>query len=157
MVRRFLLPVAFEILRSNEIAGVVSFSDPLPRRTVTGETIFLGHVGTIYQASNGIYLGRGTARTLHLLPDCRVFSDRAAQKIRRGERGWRYAAAQLERFGARVRCRIVRARLTMAKGFASGANHDCPAIKAITSTLGRSVGQFVGPFLSHFHIQSHWM
>jgi hypothetical protein len=60
----------------------------------------MGHVGTIYQAHNGVYLGRGTARTLHLLPDGRVFSDRAAQKIRKGERGWRYAAAQLEAFGA---------------------------------------------------------
>ena len=37
---------------------------------------------------------------LHLLPDGRVFSDRAAQKIRNSERGWKYAAAQLEAFGA---------------------------------------------------------
>ncbi len=91
---------AFDILRSHEIAGVVSFSDPLPRRTAVGEVVFLGHIGTIYQASNGVYLGRGTARTLHILPDGRVFSDRAAQKIRKGERGWRYAAAQLEKWGA---------------------------------------------------------
>jgi len=97
----WFLARAFDILRSHQIAGVVSFSDPMPRRTASGETVLLGHCGTIYQAHNGIYLGRSTARTLHLLPDCRVFSDRAAQKIRKGECGWRYAAAQLEGFGAR--------------------------------------------------------
>ncbi len=58
-----------------------------------------GHTGNIYQSFDGLYLGRGTPRTFHLLPDGRVFSDRSAQKIRARERGWRYAAAQLESFG----------------------------------------------------------
>ena len=58
-----------------------------------------GHVGIIFQAFNGVYLGRATPRTLHLLPDGTVLSDRAIQKIRKGERGWRYAAAQLEDLG----------------------------------------------------------
>jgi len=111
----WFLARCFDVLRANEIAGVVSFSDPLPRKTLTGETILMGHVGTIYQASNGIYCGRGTARTLHLLPDCRVFSDRAAQKIRKGERGWRYAAAQLEAWGARPVPDCPEARLTWLK------------------------------------------
>jgi hypothetical protein len=96
----WFLARSFEILRKHTIVGVVSFSDPLRRRTASGEVIHMGHVGTIYQAHNGIYLGRGTARSLHLLPDGRVFSDRAAQKIRNSERGWKYAAAQLEAFGA---------------------------------------------------------
>jgi hypothetical protein len=92
----WFLARCFEILRLRGILGVVSFSDPLQRTAATGELIHTGHVGTIYQAHNGIYLGRGTSRTLHILPDGRVFSDRAAQKIRAGERGWKYAAAQLE-------------------------------------------------------------
>ena len=96
----FFLRRAFDLLKAHDILGVVSFSDPQPRRTAHGDTVHLGHVGTIYQAFNGCYLGRGTARTLRLLPDGRVFSDRAAQKIRAGERGWRYVAAQLEEFGA---------------------------------------------------------
>jgi hypothetical protein len=96
----WFLARSFEILRKHTIVGVVSFSDPLRRRTASGEVIHMGHVGTIYQAHNGIYLGRGTARSLHLLPDGRIFSDRAAQKIRNSERGWKYAAAQLEAFGA---------------------------------------------------------
>ena len=82
------------------VAGVVAFSDPLPRRDAAGRVLTPGHVGTIYQAHNGVYLGRGTVRTLRLLPDGRTFSARAASKIRRLERGWRYAAAQLEAAGA---------------------------------------------------------
>ena len=91
---------AFEILRKREIVGVVSFSDPMPRRNLDGDLVFRGHYGVIYQAFSGRYLGRGTARTLRLFPDGHVFSDRSAQKIRAGERGWRYAAAQLEKWGA---------------------------------------------------------
>jgi hypothetical protein len=36
-------------------------------------------------ASNGVYAGQVTARTVKLLPDGTVLHDRAAQKIRRGE------------------------------------------------------------------------
>ena len=61
----WFLARSFEILRKHAIVGVVSFSDPLQRRTESGEVIHMGHVGTIYQAHNGTYLGRGTARTLH--------------------------------------------------------------------------------------------
>jgi hypothetical protein len=48
------------------------------------------------ESSYVTFLSGGT----DLLPDGRVFSDRAAQKIRNSERGWKYAAAQLEAFGA---------------------------------------------------------
>jgi len=96
----WFLARCFEQLRGSGIAGVVSFSDPLPRVTSSGETVLPGHVGTIYQATNAVYLGRATARTIRILPDGRSFSDRAEQKIRKHEQGWRYAAAQLEAFGA---------------------------------------------------------
>jgi hypothetical protein len=56
--------------------------------------------GNFYQASNGVYLKRTTPRTLKLLPDGTVFSDRAASKIRGRERGWRYAANILVTHGA---------------------------------------------------------
>lgn len=96
----WFLARAFDILKRKGIAGVISFSDPMPRMNIAGDLVFHGHYGTIYQAKGGVYLGRGSARTLRLLPDGKVFSDRAAQKVRKGERGWRYAAAQLESFGA---------------------------------------------------------
>src|SRR5262245_32628487 len=90
----------FEELRREGLRGVVSFSDPVPRTTAAGAVVFAGHVGTIYQAHNALYLGRAKSSVLRLLPDGRVFSNRAAAKIRGRERGWRYAAAQLEAFGA---------------------------------------------------------
>jgi hypothetical protein len=67
---------------------------------MTGEIVHPGHIGTIYQAFNGVYLGRSSKRTLRLLPDGSVFSSRAMQKIRSQERGWRYASEVLRTFGA---------------------------------------------------------
>jgi hypothetical protein len=97
----WFLARCFEMLRAKAYRGVVSFSDPMPRYDLTRDRqVFAGHVGTIYQAHNAVYLGRATSRTLRLLPDGTVFSARAASKIRAGERGWRYAADTLERFGA---------------------------------------------------------
>ena len=90
----------FELLRRESLAGVVSFSDPVPRTSLTGEIVHPGHIGTIYQAFNGCYLGRGSRRTLMLLPDGSVLNARTVQKIRRIERGWKYAAGLLEKFGA---------------------------------------------------------
>ena len=96
----WMLARCFEFLRSSGISGVVSFSDPMPRATHQGKIVLPGHVGTIYAAHNGVYLGRGEARTLKILPDGRSFNHRAEQKIRRREQGWRYAAQQLEIHGA---------------------------------------------------------
>jgi hypothetical protein len=95
----WFLARCFELLRGR-VRGVVSFSDPFPRETADGRTVFGGHLGIIYQASNATYLGTGPRRTLRLLPDGRVFSNRAIQKIRAQERGWRYSAALLEAAGA---------------------------------------------------------
>lgn len=96
----WFLARAFEMLRRRGLVGVVSFSDPLPRTTADGRIVLPGHVGTIYQAHNGVYLGRGDGRTLKILPDGRSFNHRAEQKIRNMETGWRYAARQLELHGA---------------------------------------------------------
>lgn len=96
----FFVARCFELLRREGLIGVVSFSDPVKRTTVRGEVVFKGHAGNCYQALNAVFLGRGTARTLRLLPDGTVFSDRAAQKVRAGERGAEYAAKQLVAAGA---------------------------------------------------------
>lgn len=89
----------FELLRP-EFHGVLSFSDPSRRTNSQGEEVFGGHIGSIYQGHNAHYLGRSTARTLRLLPDGSVLSDRALQKIRARDRGWEYASAQLVQHGA---------------------------------------------------------
>ena len=112
----WFLARAFACLRAEDWRGVVSFSDPVPRRTAAGAVVFPGHLGVIYQATNAAYLGRGTARTLRLLPDGAVLSERAISKLRARaarltagqgdaavvarERGWRYAAELLEGHGA---------------------------------------------------------
>jgi hypothetical protein len=83
------------------LRGIVSFSDPVPRRAADGTQVMPGHVGVIYQASGGLYCGRSTAHTEALMPDGRIFPARAAQKIRAREQGHAYAQAQLVAYGAR--------------------------------------------------------
>ena len=85
------------------VRGVVSFSDPQPRH-VDGRLVMPGHVGTVYQALGATYTGRGTARTLTMLPDGSVLSDRSAQKVRAGEKGARAVVAQLVAMGAPELC-----------------------------------------------------
>jgi hypothetical protein len=84
------------------VRGVVTFADPVPR-SLGDRLLFPGHIGLIYQASNARYCGRATPRTLTLLPDGRVFSDRSAQKVRRNERGHEHVERSLVALGARPR------------------------------------------------------
>jgi hypothetical protein len=103
------------------VCGAVSFSDPVPRRTATGDLVFPGHIGTIHQASNAEYLGRTTPRRVLLLPDGRVLSERALSEVRGEERGHATTTASLStpaatlcfrrrRRGSRSRCRTARRR-----------------------------------------------
>ncbi|MCA9641049.1 MAG: hypothetical protein KC492_10155, partial [Myxococcales bacterium] len=78
-----------------EVRGVVSYSDPVPRRTLDGGLVLPGHVGTIYQGFNGAYLGRGSRRTLLLDRFGRTVNGRMLSKIRLGEQGIDYACRQL--------------------------------------------------------------
>lgn len=83
-----------------EVRAVLSYCDPMARTTACGEVTFAGHVGTIYKAGSAKQLGRSTRRTLKLLPDGRVASERALSKIRNDESGAGYALAQLIAAGA---------------------------------------------------------
>lgn len=96
----WFLARTFDALLALGVRGVVSFADPVPRRTNEGNLVAVGHVGTIYQASNAAYTGRGTARTIKLLPDGTVLHDRAAQKVRKQEQGHEYVEARLMSLGA---------------------------------------------------------
>lgn len=96
----WMIARCFRLLEAAGIEAVVSFADPAPRRTADGRTVHPGHIGTIYQAKGAAYAGRSTPRILRLLPDGRVFSDRAAAKLRALDRGHDYAAAQLVASGA---------------------------------------------------------
>ena len=89
-----------ELARAGVARSVLSFADPMVRTTVAGVVVMPGHVGTIYQALNGVYTGRGTPRSLHLLADGTVFSEQAWSKLRRKIKGWEYAMRQLVDAGA---------------------------------------------------------
>jgi hypothetical protein len=96
----WFLARCFDELAARGVRGIVSFADPVPRRTAGGAVICPGHVGTIYQATNAIYTGRGTARTIIVLPDGTTLNDRAIQKVRRQERGHLYVEQRLCSLGA---------------------------------------------------------
>ena len=90
----------FDHLRDRGVLGVESCADPEPRHSDTGETVFRGHLGTIYCALNGRYVGKTNDSTLRLFPDGTCLSNRSAGKLVRGERGDTHPVAQLERWGA---------------------------------------------------------
>jgi hypothetical protein len=96
----YVIARCHELLRSDGFSGVVTFADPTARHDASGNAVFAGHIGTIYQASNAIYTGRATARTLHLLPDGTVYSSQSIGKIQRMIQGWQYATRELEAHGA---------------------------------------------------------
>lgn len=90
----------FELLRADGIVAVESCADPQPRATVDGRLVFKGHLGTVYCATNGHYVGRTNDSTLRLFPDGTVFSNKSSGKVVRTEQGAAYSAGQLEAWGA---------------------------------------------------------
>lgn len=96
----FFVARCFDELRRSGIAGVVSFSDPMPRSTAAGRVVMPGHVGIVYQASNATYLGRTRAERRLLLADGTILHNRALAKIRRRERGYQPIVARMLAAGA---------------------------------------------------------
>jgi len=90
----------FELLAADGITGVCAFSDDVERTDAAGRRVFRGHVGTVYQATNAVYVGRARSAVLRLLPDGSVLHGRALSKLRGRQRGWRYVADRLETAGA---------------------------------------------------------
>lgn len=90
----------FELLRDRGVVAIESCADPVVRTDADGRMVLRGHAGTIYQALNSRYVGKTNPSTLRLLPDGTVFSNRAAGKIRKGERGAARAVNKLVSYGA---------------------------------------------------------
>jgi hypothetical protein len=80
--------------------AVVSYADPMERRTAAGELTKPAHWGTIYQATNAAFLGRTDARWKYFTHHGLEVSERALTKIRTEDQGEAYAAGQLLRAGA---------------------------------------------------------
>jgi hypothetical protein len=79
-----------------EVRAVISYADPMERRTAGGLLCKPAHRGTIYQAVNAIHAGRSRKRKLLLLPDGRVLVERAICKVTGGERGGAAVTRMLE-------------------------------------------------------------
>lgn len=93
-------------LAARHLAGlqvVLSYCDPVARMALDGTVTAPGHLGTIYRAGNAQALGRASPRTLKLLPDGRVASERALSKIRVEDQGAAYATQLLVDAGAPAR------------------------------------------------------
>ena len=105
----------FETLARDGYSGVVSFSDPMERRTSAGRVVTPGHVGAIYQALDGAFLGRTKPERRLVLPDGTIIHNRALAKIRKRDQGWRYAAAKLVAHGAAPLSDHENARLWLAR------------------------------------------
>lgn len=93
----FFASRAFRILRSEkpEVIAVVSYADPVERRSNDGHVVKPGHLGSALSLVNAQYRGRAAGRTQLILPNGAVFSERAASKVRNGETGCAYAVDQL--------------------------------------------------------------
>lgn len=66
---------------------VVSYSDPVERTTVWGETVMPGHVGAVYQALGARFVGRAEGRTNYLTTRGTILDGRTLTKVRKGEKG----------------------------------------------------------------------
>jgi hypothetical protein len=110
----WFLARVFRLAAAAGVAGVVSFSDPVPRFTTDGSVTFAGHCGLIYQAANAVYLGRSTPRTKTVLPDGTILDDRARSKPLNMERGHRYVEDRLSQMGAPIRHSDTRTWLPLA-------------------------------------------
>lgn len=77
----------FELLWRIGYAGLVSFSDPMPRERSDGTVVMPGHLGTTYMAASALYLGRTGREPQWLFPDGTVFPKRSRSKIHAYARG----------------------------------------------------------------------
>jgi hypothetical protein len=82
----WFLSRAFKLL-PDSILAVLSYSDPLPRKSLAGQLVKPGHVGTIYQAANAAYFGQNRPSTIYLADNGEIVSRRALSKLKNGERG----------------------------------------------------------------------
>ena len=89
-----------ELLRDTNVRGIISFSDPFPRTNRAGEQTFVGHVGTIYQATNAVYMGRSRVDSKLLFPDGTMVAGRSMSKVSGQEKGAEGFARLLEQHGA---------------------------------------------------------
>jgi len=101
----WFLARAFRALRRlrPELGAVLAFSDPVARIAADGRVVTPGHIGEIYQAHNGRYVGRANRATKYATPSGVDITKPVLDKVARGCRGHVYAEAKLRAIGAPVR------------------------------------------------------
>lgn len=101
----WLVAKAFGMLKREKpsIRGIVSYADPIERRDGKGLIIKRGHLGGVYQALGARLQHRSAKRSLVLLPNGSIASERGLAKIRTRDQGWEYAERQLIRSGLQPR------------------------------------------------------
>ncbi len=127
----WFLARSLELLKQEGMRGVVSFSDPTEWADAAGNIVKPGHVGTIYQATNAVYLGQTRHDRAWLMPDGTVFGARKISKIRAGEKGWDYAVTDLVGYGAK-------APLSLRRGEAD-VDELGPWVKKWLAKIGRRI------------------
>lgn len=101
----WFLAEAFRREAAQGVRGIVSMSDPVARRDAQGNVTMPGHIGTIYQASNAVYTGRITPRTVWF-HEGRMVNEQLLGKARNpGKEGHEYAVQTFLAWGARPRKR----------------------------------------------------
>jgi hypothetical protein len=90
----------FELAQGNGFEAIVSYSDPEQRRSIAGELVFPGHIGTVYQALNARYTGKSNPQTLRLFDDGTVFPGKTWSKLRKRAVGWERTVERLIARGA---------------------------------------------------------
>lgn len=101
----WFLSRAFKLLKQekggrNGVRSIISYADPMERRTFEGILTKPAHAGTIYAASNAAFGGRSRPQYLWITPAGQVLSRRALNKIADQEVGHAYATRQLLAAGA---------------------------------------------------------
>lgn len=97
----WFLTQALRLAREHKgIEYVVSHSDPMPRVNARGERVFVGHIGTVYQAMSATFVGLTERRTRRVLPDGRTLDNATIGKVRRRASGWEYGTRLLMSYGA---------------------------------------------------------
>jgi hypothetical protein len=138
----WFLARAFEALAAElpGVRAVLSFADPVQRAGLDGRVITPGHVGTIYQASNGRHLGRSTPRSMWLDRAGQVVSERALSKLRTDDRGAAYAYQVLRAAGAPERLPLETGPAYVTRALRSGPFRPFrhPGSLAYTWALGGS-------------------
>jgi hypothetical protein len=67
--------------RGDTLKLLLSYADPVPRKSTAGKLTMPGHIGNIYQASNALYIRPAEGKTLFLTPEGHAPDPRMLSKI----------------------------------------------------------------------------